>query len=112
MEETVEQIKKEIMADPQNAYFTKQGIEPLFSAPATARMIIVGQAPGRIAQERKRFWDDPSGDRLRSWLGVSRDEFYNSNKIAILPMDFYFPGKGKGATCHHATTSLLNGIPV
>ncbi len=96
MEETVEQIKKEIMADPQNAYFTKQGIEPLFSAPATARMVIVGQAPGRIAQERKRFWDDPSGDRLRSWLGVSRDEFYNSNKIAILPMDFYFPGKGKG----------------
>jgi uracil-DNA glycosylase len=96
MEETVQKIKEEIMADPQNAYFTKQGIEPLFSAPSTARLVIVGQAPGRIAQERKRFWDDPSGDRLRSWLGVDRDEFYNSNKIAILPMDFYFPGKGKG----------------
>lgn len=96
MKETVAQIKKEIMADPQNAFFTKQGIEPLFSAPSTARLVIVGQAPGRIAQERKRFWDDPSGDRLRSWLGVDRDEFYNSNKIAILPMDFYFPGKGKG----------------
>lgn len=42
-----------------------------------------------------KFWDDPSGDRLRTWLGVSRDVFYNSGMIAILPMDFYYPGKGK-----------------
>lgn len=42
-----------------------------------------------------KFWDDPSGARLRTWLGVSRDVFYNSGMIAILPMDFYYPGKGK-----------------
>lgn len=42
-----------------------------------------------------KFWDDPSGDRLRAWLGISRDVFYNSGMIAILPMDFYYPGKGK-----------------
>lgn len=42
-----------------------------------------------------KFWDDPIGDRLRTWLGVSRDVFYNSGMITILPMDFYYPGKGK-----------------
>lgn len=42
-----------------------------------------------------KFWDDPSGDRLQTWLEVSRDVFYNSGMIAILPMDFYYPGKGK-----------------
>lgn len=96
MAESIQQIKEEIMADPQNTWFTKQGIEPLFSAPSTARIVIVGQAPGRIAQERKRFWDDPSGDRLRDWLGIDRDQFYNSGKLAVMPMDFYFPGKGRG----------------
>ena len=70
-------------------------IEPLYSASSSARINIIGQAPGRIAQEKMKFWDDPSGDRLRTWLGVSRDVFYNSGMIAILPIDFYYPGKGK-----------------
>lgn len=41
------------------------------------------------------FWNDLSGDRLREWLGISREMFYNTNRIAQLPMDFYYPGKGK-----------------
>ncbi len=88
-------IFQEIQADPDNATFTKQGIEPLYYASSSARINIIGQAPGRIAQKKMKFWDDPSGDRLRAWLGVSRDIFYNSGMIAILPMDFYYPGKGK-----------------
>ncbi|WP_459567095.1 uracil-DNA glycosylase family protein, partial [Enterobacter hormaechei] len=52
-------------------------------------------APGIRAQETRLFWNDPSGDRLREWLGISYEEFYSSSKLAILPMDFYFPGKGK-----------------
>lgn len=88
-------IFKEIEEDPQNHEYTAKGIKPLYYASSSARINIVGQAPGRIAQEKGIFWDDPSGDRLREWLGVSRHTFYHSNKIAILPMDFYFPGKGK-----------------
>lgn len=95
MENKFEQIFRQIQEDEENQSFTKRGIKPLYYASATARINIIGQAPGRIAQEKMMFWDDPSGDRLRTWLGVSRDEFYHSGKIAILPMDFYYPGKGK-----------------
>lgn len=89
------EIFNAIQEDPQNKKYTDQGIKPLYYAGPDARINIIGQAPGRIAQEKGVFWDDPSGDRLRDWLGVDRDQFYNSGKIAILPMDFYFPGKGK-----------------
>ena len=93
--ETIERITQEIMADPANRSYTERGIPPLFSAPTTARINIVGQAPGVRAQETRLFWNDPSGDRLRAWMGVDRDMFYHSGMFAILPMDFYFPGKGK-----------------
>lgn len=95
MQSEFQKIFQEIQADPDNESFTKQGIKPLYYASSSARINIIGQAPGRIAQEKMKFWDDPSGDRLRTWLGVSRDVFYNSGMIAILPMDFYYPGKGK-----------------
>lgn len=90
-----EEIFNAIKADPQNAEFTAAGIDPLYSAHEAARICIVGQAPGRIAQEKRMFWDDPSGDRLRDWLGIDRETFYQSDKLAIVPLDFYFPGKGK-----------------
>ena len=61
----------------------------------TARINIVGQAPGIRAQESGLYWNDPSGDNLRDWMGVSREEFYESGMFAIVPMDFYFPGHGK-----------------
>ena len=95
MQSEFQKIFQEIQADPDNESFTKQAIKPLYYASSSARINIIGQAPGRIAQEKMKFWDDPSGDRLRTWLGVSRDVFYNSGMIAILPMDFYYPGKGK-----------------
>lgn len=95
MNNQFQKIFQQIQADKGNQLFTQKGIKPLYYASATARIDIIGQAPGRIAQEKMKFWDDPSGDRLRDWLGVSRDEFYHSGKIAILPMDFYYPGKGK-----------------
>lgn len=90
-----EKIKQEIMADPMNESYTKMEIPPLFKASVDARIAIVGQAPGRKAQATQLFWNDLSGDRLREWLGVSREIFYNTNRIAHLPMDFYYPGKAK-----------------
>ena len=92
---TIAQISAEIMADPQNQAFTAQQIAPLFAAPTTARINIVGQAPGLKAQNSRLYWNDLSGDRLRDWLGVDRATFYDSGLFAIIPMDFYFPGKGK-----------------
>lgn len=88
-------ITKAIMADPQNQAYTEKGIAPLFTAPKTARIVIVGQAPGLKAQEAGLYWKDKSGDRLRSWLGVDEATFYQSGYFAVLPMDFYFPGYGK-----------------
>ena len=93
--ETLEDIKKAIMVDPQNQVYTDRGIEPLFAAPKSARINIVGQAPGIKAQETRLYWNDKSGDRLREWMGVDYDTFYHSGYFAAIPMDFYFPGHGK-----------------
>lgn len=93
--ETIEEIRTAIMADEANQAYTKAGIEPLFAAPTTAKINIIGQAPGLKTQEAGLYWKDKSGDRLRDWLGVDEETFYQSDKIAVIPMDFYFPGKGK-----------------
>lgn len=91
----LKEIFEAIKTDPQNINYTKEGIEPLYSVHKEAKICIVGQAPGIRAQESRLFWNDPSGERLRDWLGIDRETFYQSNKISILPLDFYFPGKGK-----------------
>ncbi|SFQ74648.1 uracil-DNA glycosylase family protein [Streptococcus equinus] len=93
--DSYERLVADIMADEQNVAYTEQGIRPLFTVPKTARINIVGQAPGIRAQESGLYWNDPSGDNLRKWLGVDRETFYESGLFAVVPMDFYFPGKGK-----------------
>ena len=93
--DTIEQLIADIMADEQNATYTQQGIKQLFTVPKTARINIVGQAPGIRAQESGLYWNDPSGDNLRKWLGVDREIFYDSGLFAVVPMDYYFPGTGK-----------------
>ena len=62
---------------------------------SSARLLIVGQAPGRRVHETGIPFNDPSGDRLREWLGVDRDTFYDESRIGILPMGFCYPGTGK-----------------
>ncbi|QGX00449.1 uracil-DNA glycosylase family protein [Streptococcus ruminicola] len=93
--DSYERLVADIMADEQNVAYTERGIKPLFTVPKTARINIVGQAPGIRAQESGLYWNDPSGDNLRKWLGVDREIFYESGLFAVVPMDFYFPGKGK-----------------
>ncbi|MDR0199394.1 MAG: uracil-DNA glycosylase family protein [Streptococcaceae bacterium] len=92
---TFEEIDAAIVADPENKVFTSAGVRPLYSVHEEARLLIIGQAPGAKTVDAGIFWKDTSGDRLREWLGISENEFYSTNKLAILPMDFYFPGKGK-----------------
>lgn len=93
--DSFEQLKQEIMADSDNKKYTDEGIEPLFSAPSTAKILIVGQAPGIKAQESKIFFNDKSGVKLREWMGIDDEIFYKSGLIGVVPMDFYYPGKGK-----------------
>ena len=68
---------------------------PVFQIDPTAKVLIVGQAPGIRVQETGVPFNDPSGDRLRAWMGIDRDVFFNAQKIAILPMGFCYPGTGK-----------------
>ena len=91
----IEDIRQAIIADPENKDFTKRGIFPLFEAHETARIVLVGQAPGSRAEATGLYFRDPSGDNLRAWLGVDEEMFYESGLFAVVPMDFYFPGSGK-----------------
>jgi uracil-DNA glycosylase len=68
----------------------------VLQAAAAARILIVGQAPGARVHKTGVPWDDPSGVRLRAWMGVSDDEFYDASRIAIIPMGYCYPGRGKG----------------
>ena len=71
------------------------GPNPIIQAGKSAKILICGQAPGRITHHKSIPFDDPSGNRLRDWLGVTREEFYDADKIAIIPMGFCFPGTDK-----------------
>ncbi|MDF2180333.1 uracil-DNA glycosylase family protein [Aliiglaciecola sp. CAU 1673] len=71
------------------------GANPVVRASQQARLMVIGQAPGTKVHKTSVPWNDPSGDRLREWLGVDRETFYDHTRIAIMPMGFCYPGKGK-----------------
>lgn len=71
------------------------GPRPVFRVSPTARLLLIGQAPGTKVHISGVPFDDASGDRLRGWMGIGRDIFYNSAKIAFLPMGFCYPGRLK-----------------
>ena len=72
------------------------GSRPLLAASAQSRVLIIGQAPGTAAHESGIPWNDRSGDRLRDWLGVGKETFYDATKVALMPMGFCYPGAGHG----------------
>ena len=71
------------------------GPRPVLQAATGARIVIASQAPGRKVHASGIPFDDASGERLRAWMGVSRDTFYDPQKVAILPMGFCYPGTGR-----------------
>lgn len=71
------------------------GPRPVVQAGEAARLLIVGQAPGRKVHETGIPWNDASGDRLRNWLGLTAAQFYDPARVAILPIGFCYPGKGR-----------------
>ena len=77
-----------------NDDFANRGWLPVYSASSSSRIVLVGQAPGRIAQQTLKPWNDASGRLLRRWLNVTDEQFYNPELFALMPIDFYYPGKG------------------
>ena len=71
------------------------GPRPIITAHPKSKIVIIGQAPGSIVHKTGVPWDDKSGENLRNWMGVQKEDFYDEKKIAIIPMGFCYPGKGK-----------------
>lgn len=71
------------------------GVRPVLQVHPQARVLVAGQAPGRSVHNSGIPFDDVSGERLRTWMGIKREVFYDPKKVAILPMSFCFPGSGK-----------------
>jgi len=69
------------------------GPRPTLRAKRSAKLLIVGQAPGTKVHETGIPWNDPSGNRLRDWLAIERDQFYDETNVAIMPMGFCYPGR-------------------
>lgn len=71
------------------------GPRPIIEASRKSKIVLISQAPGRVVHESGIAWKDQSGKKLREWLGVNEDTFYNTDNFAILPMGFCYPGKAK-----------------
>ena len=91
---SIQDIINKIKQDERNIEYKKRNIPPILQVSKSAKILIIGQAPGKKVEESLIPFNDKSGETLISWMGIDKDIFY-SNKIAILPMDFYYPGKGK-----------------
>lgn len=96
------------------------GPRPVLRASAGARLLVAGQAPGTRVHASGIPWDDASGQRLRAWMGVDVDTFYDASRVAIVPMGFCYPGRGRGgdlpprpecaATWHPRLLPLLTDV--
>jgi uracil-DNA glycosylase len=87
-----DRLLKEISACTICAAHLPHGPRPVLRAKPSARIVIAGQAPGTRVHASGMPFTDPSGDRLRDWLGIDKDTFYDDTRIAIVPMGFCFPG--------------------
>ena len=87
----VEDVRGCTLCEPE----LQHGVRPVLQLSAHSRVLIAGQAPGAKVHATGIPFDDPSGERLRDWMGVDRATFYDAEQVAILPMGFCYPGKGK-----------------
>jgi uracil-DNA glycosylase len=87
-------LLKEVRACTICAAHLPLGPRPVLQAHAQARILIAGQAPGSKVHSSGVRFDDASGERLRQWMGLSREQFYDPQLVAILPMGFCYPGTG------------------
>lgn len=90
---------KELIAQIKNCTICQEylgdGCRPVFTVHPKSKIIIIGQAPGRRVHESGIPWHDKSGDNIRNWMDVTKEEFYDEELFGIVPMGFCFPGTGK-----------------
>lgn len=90
---------KDLLTDIRNCRVCQEHLpntpRPIIQASHKAKIVIIGQAPGLKVQKSGITWDDASGKNLREWLNIDDQTFYDSSKIALIPMGFCFPGSGK-----------------
>ena len=94
-DEALESLLAEVRACRVCEQHLPLGPRPVLRADARARVLIVGQAPGTRVHATGIPWNDPSGDRLRAWLAVDRDTFYDERRFAIIPTGLCYPGRGR-----------------
>ncbi|GLQ06922.1 uracil-DNA glycosylase family protein [Sneathiella chinensis] len=87
-------LLRDIRACTLCAEVLPEGPRPVVQASESARILVVGQAPGRRVHETGIPFNDPSGDRLRDWMGVDRETFYDVSRVNVVPMGFCYPGTG------------------
>ena len=92
---TIKALRKNIKVCTLCTDYLPYQPRPIFSFSTKSKILIVGQAPGIKVHQSGIPWDDASGDRLRKWLQVSKDQFYDTKYFSIVPMAFCYPGKGK-----------------
>ena len=94
-DEQLERLLREVRACRVCEPHLPLGPRPVLRAGVRSRVLIVGQAPGMRVHETGIPWNDPSGDRLREWLHVSREDFYDERRFAIIPTGLCYPGRGR-----------------
>jgi uracil-DNA glycosylase len=91
MESLLEQIRSCKVCEKHLEF----GVNPVIAANPSSKIVVIGQAPGRIVHHSSIPWNDKSGDNLRNWLNIDKPTFYHSDLIALMPMGFCYPGTGK-----------------
>lgn len=91
MEELLARIRNCNLCAPH----LKDGVNPVVAAVPQSKLVIIGQALGKIVHDTGIPWNDKSGDNLRDWLGIDKTTFYDADRIALMPMGFCYPGTGK-----------------
>lgn len=91
----MEKLLRQIKNCKECEKYLEFGVNPIVQASAKSKIVIIGQAPGKIVHETGIPWNDKSGDNLRTWMDVDKPTFYNTDLFALMPMGFCYPGKDK-----------------
>ena len=105
----MENLLKQIRACTVCVKHLEFGVNPILAASSESKIIIIGQAPGRVVHNTGIPWGDKSGDNLRNWLGIDKTIFYDPGIIALMPMGFCYPGKGSSGDLPPDQSALRYG---